>query len=504
MGLASKATKLIRRLGSVEEHTSVPGPTAVPQTSIKSTSRTKKLFYTLLAAGASIAQAQAQGCTNHKVSLEWDPVVDASLSGYILYWGTTSGVYNQSMDVGNVTEGTISNLTCGITYYFVVTAYNTYRLESEPSNEVNWMPVHIDPVKDLVLVSCFDFAGKKAAAVSWTQSASTNLATNSITYSCDTETNTINTAPITSITLSNLLADKLYLVSVRAVNDLSQQSPPKSVYAWTGEGSVPIPGTMTLGGTYNNIKFGQGSYTFTINHDATGSGAFVDSTIVRYGTQSGSLTNTLTVPRSGTSTQTSCTLSNLTPGTTYYIAIQESAGGVLSPSSAESSFSMPVTADKPSNVNFTSYRLPSDTNTFPVIVSWSPVTNAVNYAVYYGNSPNSITNPAYYSDAYHTNALVYAQQGSTTHCFVTSWTSAQNESLPSTTNSIFAPELPGSVNTRTWIVPPARNSTPGFSPTSDQLGVMTNVNNNTPVKSLSTPAVTQSQKQEGVGIRQIQ
>ena len=79
-----------------------------------------------------------------RLSLEWDapttnedgtPLTD--LAGYKLYYGTASGVYDHSVDVGNVSAYDLSNLTKGQVYYLVVTAYNGSDTESVYSNEIN-------------------------------------------------------------------------------------------------------------------------------------------------------------------------------------------------------------------------------------------------------------------------------------------------------------------------------------------------------------------------------
>ena len=57
------------------------------------------------------------------VTVAWDennPVPE----GYILYWGTTSGIYTDSHNVGNATQYTIPGLQDGLTYYFAVKAYD--------------------------------------------------------------------------------------------------------------------------------------------------------------------------------------------------------------------------------------------------------------------------------------------------------------------------------------------------------------------------------------------
>jgi len=76
------------------------------------------------------------------VTLSWNapnsntdgtPLTD--LSGYEIYYGTSSGNYAHSVNVGNVRSYTFANLSAG-TYYFVATAYNTSGVESAYSNEV--------------------------------------------------------------------------------------------------------------------------------------------------------------------------------------------------------------------------------------------------------------------------------------------------------------------------------------------------------------------------------
>ena len=78
--------------------------------------------------------------------MAWDPPAtnaDGSpltdLGGYKLYYGTASGIYDHSVDVGNVTIYTLTGLKQGQIYYLAVTAYNTSNSESDYSNEVSGM-----------------------------------------------------------------------------------------------------------------------------------------------------------------------------------------------------------------------------------------------------------------------------------------------------------------------------------------------------------------------------
>ena len=71
-----------------------------------------------------------------RITLEWDPVSHPDLAGYMVYYGTFSDDYDESVDVGNWTSVTIEGLEEDLTYYFSVTAYSVNGEESENSNEV--------------------------------------------------------------------------------------------------------------------------------------------------------------------------------------------------------------------------------------------------------------------------------------------------------------------------------------------------------------------------------
>ena len=72
------------------------------------------------------------------VTLGWEASPDPAVAGYRLYLGTSSGVYTQTVEVGNSTMTPVSNLIDGITYFFSVTAYNTSLVESAFSNEISY------------------------------------------------------------------------------------------------------------------------------------------------------------------------------------------------------------------------------------------------------------------------------------------------------------------------------------------------------------------------------
>lgn len=68
------------------------------------------------------------------IVLSWDPSPSENVLGYRIYYGKIFRKYDESIDVGNTTHYTISQMPLGA-HHFIVTAYNEFG-ESKPSNEV--------------------------------------------------------------------------------------------------------------------------------------------------------------------------------------------------------------------------------------------------------------------------------------------------------------------------------------------------------------------------------
>ncbi len=83
-----------------------------------------------------------------QVTLSWDPNNDENVAGYKLYYGNSSENYQYSVDVGNVTNYSISNLPDGERYYFAATAYDFSSNESNFSEEVSCVVNNQPPVAD--------------------------------------------------------------------------------------------------------------------------------------------------------------------------------------------------------------------------------------------------------------------------------------------------------------------------------------------------------------------
>src|SRR5664280_453483 len=101
------------------------------------------------------------------ITLSWSPSIDVNVVGYRMYYGMTSHGYTNMVDVGKVTNATISGLVEGSTYFFAATTYNSLGLESSFSNEASYtvprVPVRLRirtaPARQVVLTVTSHAAG---------------------------------------------------------------------------------------------------------------------------------------------------------------------------------------------------------------------------------------------------------------------------------------------------------------------------------------------------------
>jgi hypothetical protein len=71
------------------------------------------------------------------IGLAWDPVSHPDLDGYRIYYGTSAGDYTDPIDLGTVTQHTLTGMSDCTTWYVAVKAFDTSGQESDAfSNEV--------------------------------------------------------------------------------------------------------------------------------------------------------------------------------------------------------------------------------------------------------------------------------------------------------------------------------------------------------------------------------
>ena len=97
-------------------------------------------FLTGCGGGVTGSDTVAHGNVGVSASLDWNPVPDPSVSGYVVHYGRHSPhhpgscAYEHSVSVDSP-SATLTNLDPDTRYYFAVSAYNG--LESACSNEVS-------------------------------------------------------------------------------------------------------------------------------------------------------------------------------------------------------------------------------------------------------------------------------------------------------------------------------------------------------------------------------
>ena len=72
------------------------------------------------------------------MNLSWSSNPENNITGYQVRYGTTSGVYPNTISVGINPSASVSSLVEGNTYFFVVAAVNQFGLQGPDSNEVSY------------------------------------------------------------------------------------------------------------------------------------------------------------------------------------------------------------------------------------------------------------------------------------------------------------------------------------------------------------------------------
>jgi hypothetical protein len=146
------------------------------------------------------------------VSLAWDANTEPDLAGYLVLYGTQSGVYGSVADAGNVTTKQITGLSGNTTYYFIVKAYNSSGLVSTASNEVSYTIAAVAPSITSISPNSGPTSGGTAIAITGSNFVSgasvrigATLATSVIVANANTITATTpaGTAGLQNVTVTN-------------------------------------------------------------------------------------------------------------------------------------------------------------------------------------------------------------------------------------------------------------------------------------------------------------
>jgi len=93
----------------------------------------------LLAVGFFFSVSAVYGAALGQARFSWGAVTDPTVSGYTVHWGTQSGIYDQSVDAGNVTEVIIAAFSQGTEYFLAITSYSASGEVSGYSPEISFI-----------------------------------------------------------------------------------------------------------------------------------------------------------------------------------------------------------------------------------------------------------------------------------------------------------------------------------------------------------------------------
>jgi hypothetical protein len=118
----------------------------------------------ILTSTATVVRAQT-------ATLAWDASADSTVTGYRVSYGTRTGTYSQTLDVGKVTQYTVTGLDLSLDYFFAVQAYNGAGLVSAFSNEA-MLPAPVPPGTTTIssLTANIGYPLLVSNAVTWTAS----------------------------------------------------------------------------------------------------------------------------------------------------------------------------------------------------------------------------------------------------------------------------------------------------------------------------------------------
>ena len=97
------------------------------------------LFLTLLHQSGEAFGAALPG--TNTASVAWDKSSSTNVTGYRLHYGAASGNYtNSAVMTGTLATNTVRGLVSGVRYFFAVTAHTADGVQSDPSNEISFVP----------------------------------------------------------------------------------------------------------------------------------------------------------------------------------------------------------------------------------------------------------------------------------------------------------------------------------------------------------------------------
>ncbi|OXM82586.1 adhesin [Paenibacillus rigui] len=306
--------------------------------------------------GAPVLQSPVAG--NAQVTLTWNPVNGST--GYKVFQSVTSGTYGNEVATvsGSVYSSTVTGLTNGANYYFVVKAVNPGG-ESAASNQVSAMPIAVPGAPTGITA----VAGNSQATITFT--TPTDNGGRPITgYEVTSSPgNIIVTGAASPITITGLTNGTAYTFTVKAINGVGKSvasaisntvtpsapvvlAAPTNLAATAGNSQINLTWSSVTGATYYNVYQSLDNVTY---HLISTPAAVTALAYQVTGLTNGSL---YYFKISAANTVTESTYSNAasaTPTSTSTSKSKSTRGGTPSPTTAPPVTSDPTPTPEPTN-----------------------------------------------------------------------------------------------------------------------------------------------------------
>ena len=284
----------------------------------------------------SLFTLSAVAQTQCSVTLAWDSDSGDNIAGYNLYYGPGSLTYTNMIQVGDVTQATVTNLCPGATYYFAITAVDASGTEAGYSGEIVYtVPRALAALQLRVVFTGQAIPDARNVTLAWDPDSGDNIAGYNVYYGPGslTYTNMFQFGDVAQVTVTNLCPGATYYFAITSVDAAGAES------GYSAELIYAVPrvlATLQLRVTSTGQAIPD-ARNLTLAWDPD-PGDNIAGYNVYYGLSSLTYANVIQV---GDLTQV--TVTNLCPGTTYYFAITSVDGsGAESGYSAELIYTLPL------------------------------------------------------------------------------------------------------------------------------------------------------------------
>lgn len=220
-------------------------------------------------------------------TVTWSPSQSPVVTGYNLYYGTTSHDYTNMISVGNATNATINNLSPGTTYYFAATAHDDSGDESAFSNEASLAGYNTTPGSSLSLPTLPEYMTNDQVTYSLAAGSPANASINPtngiVSWSSSlADANSTETITVLVTDLSNPASSTVNTLLINISDYLNLSS--ASVPVQTGQ-NTNLPLSLVSSSGLTNLVF---NLTWPgnqlVNPELTFNAPFAGGTVLNQGT----------------------------------------------------------------------------------------------------------------------------------------------------------------------------------------------------------------------------